>query len=139
MSLVLDNSVTVRWCFGDGMRADLEYAGQVLVALAEDAALVPPLWHLEVANVLVRAEHHGHVDTSHSQAFLKLLQKLDVVTDAQSTEHTLTDVLAVARAQNLTAYDAAYLELAMRKQLPLATLDANLRQACARAGVVVFA
>lgn len=138
MNLVLDNSVTMRWCFGDGMPEDLEYAGRVLDALSEGTAHVPPLWHLEVANVLVRAEHHGHVNPSHSDAFLALLQKLDVITDAESTQHVITDVLALARAQNLTAYDAAYLELAKRKQLPLATLDAHLRQACTSAGVTVF-
>lgn len=138
MNLVLDNAVTMRWCFGGGMREDLEYAGRVLGALSEGTAHVPPLWHLEVANVLVRAEHHGRVDPPHSDAFLALLQKLDVITDAESMQHVLTDVLSLARAQNLTAYDAAYLKLARRKQLPLATLDARLRQACTAAGVTVF-
>ncbi|MEO9079195.1 MAG: type II toxin-antitoxin system VapC family toxin [Rhodanobacter sp.] len=136
--MVLDNSVVMRWCFGDGKPADLAYAGKVLDALAADSALVPVIWGLEVANVLSRAEHHALIDAAHSASFLTMLQKLRIVTDAAGTEHALTDTLHLARQHLLTAYDAAYLELALRERLPLATLDVGLRKAAKQAAVKLF-
>ncbi len=136
--MVLDNSVAMRWCFGDGKRADLAYAEKALDVLAMDSARVPAIWALEVANVLSRAERQGLIDAAHSASFLTMLQKLRIVTDAVGTQHALTDTLHLARQHLLSAYDAAYLELALREVLPLATLEAGLRKAAKRAGVRLF-
>lgn len=138
MSLVLDNSVAMRWCFNDGSAADLAYAESVMDAMTEDAAQVPAIWALEVANVVTRAEQHGHIRASHTSRFLTRLRKLPIVTDLATAEHALTDTLELARKHHLSSYDAAYLELAQRLDLPLATLDADLRRAAKRAGVAVF-
>lgn len=138
MNLVLDNSVCMRWCFGDGKPGDLVFAERVMDALVTDQALVPAIWSFEVANVLSRAEHHGMIDAAHSTEFLSLLHKLRIVTDPASIEHVLADTLHLARRHHLSAYDAAYLELAMREKLPLATLDAELRKAAKRAHVALF-
>lgn len=138
MSFVLDNSVTMRWCFNDGSAADLAYAERVMDALADDSALAPSLWSLEVVNVLARAEHHGHIDTALTAAFLDRLRKLRIMPEESSFEVAITGILEAARRHHLTAYDASYLELAARKRLPLATLDASLRKAARREGVRVF-
>lgn len=138
MKLVLDNSVCMRWCFGDGMPADLAYAESAMEALAAGSATVPAIWSLEVANVLVRAEHTHLIDEAHSAAFLTTLRKLRITTDPAGAEHALTDTLNLARRHGLSAYDAAYLELALREHMPLATLDTNLRQACRKSGAAVF-
>lgn len=107
-------------------------------ALSVGSALVPTIWGLEVANVLTRAEHHGYIDTTHSTKFLAALNELRITTDASSAEHALTDTLHLARRFRLSAYDAAYLELAQRKGLALATLDVDLRRAAKQAEVSVF-
>lgn len=128
----------MRWCFGDGKRTDLAYAEKTMDVLTTGSALVPTIWGLEVANVLTRAEHHGYIDTAHSTKFLAALNALRIVTDTSSAEHALTDTLHLARRFRLSAYDAAYLELAQRKGFTLATLHADLRKAAGKAGVPVF-
>lgn len=137
MRFVLDNSVAMRWLFGDGSEHDLAYAGHVLDVLADpDAqAVVPSVWHLEVANVIARAEARGLITEARSLKFLGLLEGLAVTTDAETAHHAPGGTLQLARRFSLSAYDAAYLELALRQGLPLATLDAGLRQAADKAGV----
>lgn len=122
----------MRWCFGDGKPADLAYATKVMESLAQGAALVPSIWKLEVANVLARAEHRKLIDSAHSAAFLAILQDLPIITDPSGEDTVFTNTLQLARQHRLSAYDAAYLELAIREQLPLATLDADLRKAAKR-------
>lgn len=138
MSLVLDNSVSMRWCFNDGSAADISYAEAVMDAMTTCDAQVPVIWPLEVANVMARAEHHGQIDTDHSTRFLALLRRLPIVTDAVSADKALTSTLELARAHDLSSYDAAYLELSRRLHLPLASLDADLRTAATEAGIPLF-
>ena len=138
MSFVLDNSVVMRWCFGDGKPADLAYATKAMEALPGSTAMVPIIWALEVANVLARAEYAGSIDVAHGDAFLAMLRKLPIETDVEGAAFALSETLGLARRHRLSAYDAAYLELALRRQLPLATLDAALRKAAKRAGVSLF-
>ena len=137
MRFVLDNSVVMRWLFGDGNQRDLAYASHVLDALANsDAqAVVPSVWPLEVANVVTRAEAKGLLTEARSLQFLRLLEDLAIATDADTAQYALKDTLQLARRFALSAYDAAYLELALRQGLPLATLDAALHQAASKAGV----
>lgn len=107
-------------------------------ALATGPALVPALWNLEVANVLARAERQQVIGTSHSAAFVAMLRNLPITADLEGVGLALSDTLNLARSHHLSAYDAAYLELALRKQIPLATLDSDLRKAIAAAGAIPF-
>lgn len=138
MRFVLDNSVTMRWFFGDGKPEELEYAGKVLDALKQDSALVPVTWGLEVANVIARAESKGLVTEARSGAFLEMLEGVDIEVDAATFVHALSDTLQLARRYNLSAYDASYLELALRQGLMLATLDEDLKKAALKAGLKRF-
>ena len=139
MNFVLDNSVAMRWYFGDGSAADLSYASQVLDAMNSATAVVPGLWGLEVANVLARAEAAGLVSEARSQTFIGMLEKLELSVDPATPAHALGATLQLARRYRLSAYDAAYLELALRTGLPLATLDEKLTKAVHKAGVKRFA
>ena len=139
MSFVLDNSVVMRWYFGDGSAADLNYASQVLDAMNSATAVVPGLWGLEVANVLARAEAAGLVSEARSQTFIGMLGKLELSVDPATPAQALGATLQLARRYSLSAYDAAYLELALRTGLPLATLDQKLTKALRKAGVKRFA
>ena len=141
MSFVLDNSVTMRWFFGDGTPRDLAYASRVLDAMKTDEAIVPGLWSLEVANVLACAESVGLVSEARSETFIAMLQQLDISVDPATSAQALAATLQLARRHNMSAYDAAYLELALRTglALALATLDEKLSKAARKAGVKRFA
>ncbi len=138
MSFVLDNSVTMRWFFGDGKPQELNYAGHVLEAMKDTNALVPVTWGLEVANVIARAEAKGLVTEARSADFLERLEGADIEVDASTFAHALSDILQLARRYKLSAYDSSYLELALRLGIPLATLDVDLRNAAKKAGVKSF-
>ena len=135
MSFVLDASVTMRWFFGDGKSAELRFAAKVLEALTSDNAFVPATWGLEVANVIARAEARGLVTEARSEEFLELLEGVRIEVDAATFTHARSGTLQLARRHKLSAYDASYLELALRRGLPLATLDEDLQNAARRAGV----
>ncbi len=138
MSFVLDNSVTMRWFFGDGKPQELAYAAKVLDALKVTNAIVPVTWGLEVANVIARAEAKSLVTEARSGAFLALLEDVDIDVDAATFVQALSGTLQLARRYKLSAYDASYLELALRRGLPLATLDEDLHKAAKKAGVKKF-
>ena len=138
MSFVLDNSVTMRWFFGDGKPQELVYARKVLEAMKKDCALVPVTWGLEVANVISRAEAKNFVTEARSGAFLEMLEGIDIEVDGATFAHALSDTLQLARRYKLSAYDASYLELALRQGMPLATLDEDLLKAAKKAGVKKF-
>lgn len=138
-NLVLDNSVAMRWCFKDGSDTDLAYAEKVLDSLTAYTFLVPNLWHLEAANVLVRAEKRQWLTDQQTQLFLDLVMQLPIEVDSETAQKAMSTSLALARDCNLSVYDAAYLELALRMEAPLATLDVDLRKAAVKVGVVVFA
>lgn len=138
MNFVLDNSVAMRWFFGDGRSHELAYAQDVLEAMKEAVALVPVTWGLEVSNVIARAEAKELVSEARSEVFLEMLGGVDITVDAATFSHALSDTLHLARRYRLSAYDASYLELALREGLPLATLDEDLQKAAKRAGVKRF-
>jgi predicted nucleic acid-binding protein len=110
----------------------------VLERLVAEAASVPAIWHLEIANVLALSERRGRITRANSSEFIALLETLDVVIDEETPSRALGQVLDLARAEHLTAYDAAYLELAMRLGIPLASKDADLCDAAERLGVSVL-
>lgn len=139
MSFVLDNSVTMRWFFGDGKPQEIAYANRVLDVLKDTHALVPVTWGLEVANVIAKAEAKLWVTEARSEAFLALLAEVDIEADAATFTQALANTLHLARRYNLSAYDASYLELALRSGMPLATLDADLQKAAKKAGVMKLA
>jgi predicted nucleic acid-binding protein len=132
VSLVLDSSATLAWIFGDETTDPIR---RVFDAVAEEGAIVPALWRLEVANSLTMAVRRGRIDTEFRRAALADLAVLDVTTDEKTDAHAWGQTLSLADQFRLTAYDAAYLELAQRRNLPLATLDADLRQAAASLGL----
>ena len=138
MSFVLDNSITMRWFFGDGKPKELAYAVNVLDAMKQQQALVPMTWGLEVSNVIARAEAKGLVTEARSEQFLEMLDNVDIDVDNATFAHALSDTLHLARRYKLSAYDASYLELALRLGLPLATLDEDLQKAARKAGVKKF-
>lgn len=138
MSFVLDNSVTMRWFFGDGNALELAYADKTLDAMAHGNATVPVTWSLEVANVIARAEANGLVTEARSRAFLEMLENLDIEVDTATSQHALSDTLQLARQHKLSSYDASYLELALRLNIPLATLDNQLQKAAKKIGVKKF-
>jgi predicted nucleic acid-binding protein len=136
MRFVLDNSVVMRWLLKDGSPERLAYAGKVLDLLGSESgeAVVPGIWPLEVANVLVKAQAKRLVTEARSTAFIGLLQEMAITVDAQTADRALGDTLQLARRFKLSSYDAAYLELALREGRPLATLDADLRNAVLHTG-----
>ena len=137
---VLDASVTMSWLLGDARTADRSYAETVLDALKDPGtrARVPVTWGLEVANVVARAETKTLVVEAQSNAFLEMLRDAPIDADDSTLARALTDTLHLARRYGLSAYDASYLELALRAGLPLATLDIDLAKAAHKAGVARF-
>ncbi len=133
---VLDNSVTMRWFFDSGSHPYADALLQRLMA-STDAAIVPTLWAYEASSVIARAQLKNSATAQEAGKFFNALSLLPITIDDQSARHIFSDVHRLAVAHRLTSYDAAYLELALRRQLPLATLDAELIAACARAGVPV--
>jgi predicted nucleic acid-binding protein len=133
--LVLDASVALSWCFKNEATA---LGDQVLERLAIESASVPAIWHLEIANVLVLSERRGRITAANSSEFIALVETLDVVVDEETPSRAVGHVFDLARAERLTAYDAAYLELAMRLGLPLASKDTDLCDAAERLGVSVL-
>jgi len=135
-NFVMDNSVSMSWCFQDEAGS---YSDAVLDRLAESTAVVPSIWPLEVVNVLLVAERKHRISESDSIRFLTLLSQLPIVIEHETLEEMMKDILALARANGLSSYDASYLDLAMRKGLPLATLDNRLIEAARKVGVTILA
>jgi len=140
MRFVLDNSVVMRWLFGDGSPSDLVYADRVLqvLQLEGNLAMVPGIWPLEIGNVVLRAEARGLLSEARGAEFLGTLQEMPIQTDGQTPTHALASTLQLARRHKLSSYDAAYLELALRQGVGLATLDSDLQRAAALSGVVLL-
>jgi predicted nucleic acid-binding protein len=130
--IVLDASMALSWCFEDEWTSESD---RVLELVRANGALVPPLWDLEVANVLVVAERRGRVSRADTERLLSLLEQLPI--ELADGDPGVRDVTAAARDFGLTAYDACYLVIAMRTDRPLATLDAGLAAAASQAGVAL--
>lgn len=132
---VIDASVSLAWCFEEEKTLYTEW---MLDRVAEGAeAVVPAIWPLEILNVLLIAERHKRLTESQANVFLEQLKRFSITIDAPALTLMFDRVTAEARRWHLTAYDAAYLELALRHGLPLATLDEGLRKAAKAIGVPV--
>lgn len=140
MTVVLDASVTMTWLLGDAKPSDHAYSSAVLATMArpDASATVPVAWGLEVSNVLARSEAKGLTTEAQGEAFLEMLAGLAIEPDPATFDTALSSTLQLARRYGLSAYDASYLELALRAGLPLATLDRDLTKAANKAGVRLF-
>lgn len=132
MAFVLDCSVVLTWILPDEARHRVE---TILERLVSEGAVVPEIWALEVANSLLVAQRRGRLTEKDIERALEDLAALPIEVDQETHQHALKATLALANKYKLSSYDAAYLELARRQRLPLATLDRKLRSACRSAGI----
>lgn len=123
-AFVLDCSATMTWCFEDEASGDSD---RLLHTLIDAEAVVPAIWALEVVNVITLARKAGRIDEAGAREFLRLLESMPITVDETSLAVAFGDVRRLADTTGLSSYDAAYLELALRHNLPLATRDEALR------------
>ena len=129
---VLDSSVALAWVLpGEGSDA----TEALLDEIAAAGAAAPGLWPLETANVLLQAEKARRITGDERRRALTTLAALPIHVDPDTAAQAWDRTLALAERQDLTLYDASYLELALRLALPLASLDRKLRHAAAASGV----
>ncbi|GAB1542877.1 type II toxin-antitoxin system VapC family toxin [Scytonema sp. NUACC21] len=132
MQFVLDCSVAISWCLVD---ENNNYSNTILAMMPDCEAFVPGIWSLEIANVLLVAERRNRMTQEQSSQAIALLQSMLIQVDSATDTNALGATLVLGRQEGLAAYDAAYLELALRLGLPLATLDTRLAEAATRCGV----
>jgi predicted nucleic acid-binding protein len=135
VSLVLDSSAALAYCFDDERTPQID---AIFERVVEEGAIVPSLWRYEIANVLLLARRRGRVRETFPQAAFEQFEILSIVADDESDEQIWRATMRLAALYELTIYDAAYLELAQRKRLPLATLDIALAGAARAAGVEIL-
>lgn len=135
MSVVVDSSIALSWCFEDEASPETD---RLFERVRDDGAIVPGLWHLELSNVLLQAEKRGRITASDVAVRLDLIAELPIVTDQETATRAWREILNMARKEGLTTYDATYLELAVRRGLPLLTKDNELIRAAKRLGVDVL-
>ncbi len=131
---VLDASMTLSRAFESEATP---FTTAVLKSLEAVHAVAPALWAFEVASVLTTAERRGRMDTIAQAAFLERLRRLPIAIEQRPATWLAQQILPLARTYQISAYDAAYLEMAIREGLPLATLDDDLRRAACAAGVAL--
>ena len=131
--LVLDCSVALSWLMPDEHAAD-----GLLDRVTAEGAIVPGIWPLEMANSLLTAERRGRIGKSQRKAALQALAALPIEVDGETASHAWKAILDLGDAHRLTAYDAAYLELAARRSVPLATFDRELARAARAVGIKVL-
>ncbi len=132
---VVDTSIVMSWCFED---EENSYAEDVLESLEFAQALVPAIWPLEVGNVLLVAERKKRLSQAAVVRFLALLDGLPITVEQETRERMLKEIVSLAREHGLSTYDASYLDLAMRLDLPLATQDTSLAKAAKKCKVPAF-
>ena len=132
---VIDASVALAWCFDDEAT---EATRTLLDRFEDERAEVPSLWHLELANALAMGERKGRITPAQASEFIALIDALPIVIDERTPNFALSSVLELSRRQQLSAYDASYLELAMRRGIPLATKDDDLARAANHMGVTLL-
>ena len=135
-TFVVDSSVVLAWYFRDEASP---YADGVAKSFLWAKAIVPAIWPVEIANALLTGERRGRTTESDATRFIRQFARLPITVDQQSTTTVWTSTMGLARQHQLSAYDAAYLELGMRLAVPLATLDDALTIAATKAGVSIYA
>jgi len=135
VTLVIDASAAVAWIFEDETNS---YTEGVLEFLAQGSAVVPSIWFFEVGNALVVAERRGRLKEAETTRFLFMLSQLPITVEAESVAQAFGSTVQLARRYGLSTYDAAYLDLAVRLGVPLATQDRELRHAASLCGVKIF-
>lgn len=138
MKLVLDASMALAWFFERQNKIEVSCANSALQALAEAEVYVPVLWHIELTNALLVGERRKVVTQAQVIDYLNRLAHLPIITDEASVVSRREIVMTLARAYELTTYDATYLDLALRNNAILATFDIKLANAMRRAGGVVY-
>lgn len=133
---VLDASVALAWCFPEEATNGTE---AILDSLTDGSeALTPAIWPFEVANALLVGERRKRITVAQVTSVLQRIAALPVSLDSVRVDRAFDQILSSARQEQLSEYDAAYLELALRESLPLATLDDSLRRAAMQAGVALL-
>ena len=135
-SIVLDCSVTMAWILRDETMS--EKADEVLLLLESKQAKVPTIWSLEVANVLCLAERQKKITGLEVAEFKEFLSTLPIHIDHETSQRAMGSIYMLAKIEQLTVYDAAYLEIAIRDNIPLATFDKALKNAAKKNSVVVL-
>ena len=135
MTLVVDASVALTWCFEDERSTDTDSVGQRIVS---EGAIVPALFHLELANSLLMAVRRRRISFDDLSEKLGLIAALPIVADDQTANRAWRSTLFLAREEQLTVYDASYLELALRYEISLATIDQDLAEAGRRRSISVL-
>jgi predicted nucleic acid-binding protein len=133
-AFVIDASIAARWIFDDETLA----GDDLLDALLSDGAIAPALWLLEVANMTRSGERRGRLTEADARARLEDIARLPIAFEPMTVARAFETIPGLAREHGLTAYDAAYLELAIRSRRRLATLDQALRAAAARLGIALL-
>jgi len=131
-AFVVDCSIAMAWLFNDEATPK---TAALLNRLATETAIVPAWWFLEITNVLALAERKGRITPTQSDAFIADLSKLAIERDDEAADRAFTHLLTLCRTHRLTSYDAIYLDLAVRRNLPLATLNDDLRKTAKKLGV----
>jgi predicted nucleic acid-binding protein len=134
-AFIIDCSITMAWCFSDEATAAVS---KLQDRLERETALVPAHWFLEVTNVLAMAEKRKRISPAKTAAFLGLLAEMDIEVDEEATRRAFEHLLPLCRSIGLTAYDAVYLDLALRRGLPLASLDDDLCAAARQLGIEIL-
>ncbi len=135
MHFVLDASIALSWCFSDeGTPKTIN----LLEKLETGSAMVPSIWFLEISNILVMAEKRKRISYGKIMEFFSLIEVLDIQVDSYSVDMSYKAIFSIAHKENLTSYDAAYVELAVRNGLPLAGKDIALLKAAKKQGVKII-
>ena len=132
MSFVVDNSISLAWCFED---EQTDPVIGLLDRVTENGAFAPQLWPIEALNGLLTAERRGRISTAIRQRLAGFVRELPIGIDAETASQAWIATAQLAEQHRLTASDATYLELALRRGLPLATSDKQLAAAAQQAGV----
>jgi predicted nucleic acid-binding protein len=135
MNFVLDASIALSWCFPDEIT---QTTIGLLESLAVETAFVPAIWSLELGNALLMAERKKRIKYAEIVEFLSLLQNINIQVDDQTDAKAFHETFVLAYSEGLTTYDASYLELAMRKGLPIATKDNQLSKIAKQLGINVI-
>lgn len=134
-AVTIDSSIALTWCFEDEASPETD---ALFDRVRNDGAFVPALWYLELGNVLLQAEKRGRIRAADIAIRLQLIADLPISVDQETTSRAWHEILTLARTERLTTYDATYLELALRRDVPLMTRDNELSAAARRLRVTVL-